>query len=278
MPSPPTTTTTDDARAEATMLEVDGRPLNVSVTGSGPPLLLINGLGGTIATWDPIRAFMTDRTTIAYDAPGTGESPTSRLPMAIPGMAKLAGRVLAATGHERADVLGFSLGGLVAQQLAWSAPSRVRRLVIMSTNMGWGSMPGDPRGMKSLFSIRRLQDPEYYARLAPSLLGGRMRHDPELVRRAAQARTEEDPDLRGYVFQLLSCASWSTLPFLPLIRQPTLVVSGDDDPLARTLNARVMGTLIPRGRLHVVEGGGHHLILERPDEMAELMADFYKAG
>ncbi|WP_354699697.1 hypothetical protein DSM112329_05419 [Paraconexibacter sp. AEG42_29] len=259
-----------------TTVVVDGRPLNVSVHGTGAPLLLINGLGGTTSTWDPIRPHLAGRTTIAYDAPGTGDSPSTRLPMAIPALARQAARLVRELGYRDVDILGFSLGGLVAQQLAWSCPRTVRRMVVMSTNMGWGSVPGDPRGMKSLFSLRRLNDPVYYAQLAPTLLGGRMRHDPELVRQVAEARTEENPDLRGYVWQMLSCASWSTLPFLPLIRQPTLVVAGDDDPLARSVNARVMAQLIPRGRLHVVEGGGHHLILERPEEMALLMRGFYE--
>jgi pimeloyl-ACP methyl ester carboxylesterase len=150
----------------------------------------------------------------------------------------------------------------------------VRRLVLMSTNTGWGSMPAHPRAFAHLFSVRRLQDPMYYAEIAPELLGGRMRRDPELALRAARARATEDPDVLGYWWQLLGCATWSTLPFLPLIRQPTLFVNGDDDPLARLSNARWMVRLMPHARLHVLEGAGHHLLFEQPAELGALVRAF----
>ena len=67
---------------------------------------------------------------------------------------------------------------------------------------------------------------------------------------------------------------WSTLPFLPLIRQPTLFVNGDDDPLARLSNARWMVRLMPHARLHVLEGAGHHLLFEQPAELGALVRAF----
>jgi pimeloyl-ACP methyl ester carboxylesterase len=198
--------------------------------------------------------------------------------MSIPALARLCRSLLDELGHRGGvDVLGFSLGGLIAQQLAWSAPGHVRRLVLMSTNMGWGSMPSDPRTFGNLFSLRRLHDAEEFSRSAPALLGGEMRRDPELVRRAAQSRIEAPQEARGYVWQLLACASWTVLPFLPLIRSPTLIVHGDDDPLARMSNARVMARLIPGAHLHVVHGAGHYLVLERPHEVAEVLRDFLVA-
>ncbi len=260
------------------VVEVDGHPLQVSIEGEGPPLLLINGLGGSLATWNPVRPALSDFQTIAFDAPGTGGSPTSRLPQSVPGAAKLARGLLDELGYDQVDVLGFSLGGLVAQQLAISAPARVRRLMLMSTNMGWGSLPSAPRAMGTLFSLRRLHDPEVYAQKAPGLLGGRMRTDPELARQAAESRAADPPDTRGYVWQMLTCASWSTVPFLPLIRQPTLVVNGDDDPLARMLNARWLSWFIRGARLHVVRGGGHYLILERPAEVVSIVRGFFGQG
>lgn len=260
-------------------VDIRGRPVHVSLEGRGEglALLLINGLGGTVATWRPLRHELVAHRTIAFDAPGCGRSPAPPLPVSIPGAARHVTRLLDALGERRVDVLGFSLGGLVAQQLAWTAPGRVRRLAVMSTNMGWGSLPGGPRTIGALLSLRRLHDADHYAQMAPDLLGGRMRRDPALVRQVAEARTADPPSSRSYAGQLLSCASWSTLPFLPLIRQPTLVLNGDDDPMARLVNARVLARLVPRGRLHVVRGGGHHLVLERPAEVAAVLAEFLEA-
>ncbi|HEX4107110.1 MAG TPA: alpha/beta hydrolase [Solirubrobacteraceae bacterium] len=265
------------ARRERT-IAVGGRHVYVSERdGEGTPLLLITGLGGTVAMWSALRDALAPRPTIAFDLPGAGRSPAPRWPMSIPALARMTDELLDLLGVRRADVLGFSLGGLIAEQLAWSAPRHVRRLVLASTNAGWGSMPGHPRTFANLLSLRRLHDPEEFARQAPKLLGGLMRSRPELVRAAARARVAEPQSVRGYICQLSSCASWSNVPFLPLIRQPTLILCGDDDPLARPFNSRWMVHLIPRAQLHLIRGGGHYLVLERPDEFAEIVTDFLGA-
>lgn len=252
--------------------------LRVSIEGMGSPdstpLLLINGLGGHVRTWDLLRRHLAEVTTIAFDAPGTGDSPTPALPLSIAGSARMITKLLDELELPAVDVLGYSLGGVIAQQLAWTSPRRVRRVVLLSTNTGWGSVPSHPVAFKGLLSTRRLRDPEHYAELAPQLLGGEMRRNPDLVRAAAQLRTTESPDIRGYWYQLLSCTTWSTMPMLRLIRQPTLVVNGDDDPLARPINARAIAFLIPHAKLHLVRGAGHHLFLERPDEVSAVVGAF----
>ncbi|MBA3743687.1 alpha/beta hydrolase [Sporichthya sp.] len=251
-------------------VSVEGSPGN----GDGPPLLLINGLGGVIRMWDPLRQHLAGTCTIAFDAPGAGDSPTPTIPQSVVGVARMITRLLDELELPEIDVLGYSLGGVVAQQLAWTSPRRVRRVVLLSTNTGWGSVPSHPVALKGLFSMKRLRDPEHYAALAPQLLGGALRHNAALARRAGQLRTTESPDTRGYLYQLLSCTTWSTMPMLRLIRQPTLVVNGDDDPLARPVNAKALACLIPNAELHLVRGAGHHLFLERPDEVSSVVAAF----
>ncbi|WP_019874292.1 alpha/beta fold hydrolase [Sporichthya polymorpha] len=260
--------------------------LRVSVAGpaegTGTPLLLVNGLGGHVRMWDPLRRHLTGLRTIAFDAPGTGGSPTPTLPLGIAGSARLLTKLIDALELDRVDILGYSLGGMIAQQLAWTSPRRVRRVVLMSTNTGWGSVPAHPIAFAGLLSMRRLRDPEHYAALAPKLLGGEMRRNPDLVRQAAALRTapasERPPDTRGYLYQMLAVTTWSTMPMLRLIRQPTLVVNGDDDPLARPVNAKAIAALIPHAELHLVRGAGHHLFLERPDEVSSVVGEFLAAG
>jgi poly(3-hydroxyoctanoate) depolymerase len=259
------------------MVEVRGQRLHVSIEGHGPPLLLINGLGGSIPNWSPLRRELEGFTTIAFDAPGTGRSPGSCLPISIPGMARLAAGLLDELEVGRTSVLGVSLGGLIAQQLAVTTCGRVARLVLMSTSMGWGSAPGKLRALRALLSRRRLYDADHYARLAPDLLGGRLRHDPDLAAQAARSRLVDPPSARGYLWQLVSGATWSTLPLLPAIRRPTLVIVGDDDPLARVVNARVMARMIPHAELRIVRGAGHHLVLERPAEIGATVCRFLQA-
>ena len=82
------------------------------------------------------------------------------------------------------------------------------------------------------------------------------------------------PTLRGYLGQLYAIAGWTSLPWLHGLRQPTLVLAGDDDPIVPSTNGRILARCIPGARLHVVRGGGHLFLLERPSEMATLVADF----
>jgi pimeloyl-ACP methyl ester carboxylesterase len=82
--------------------------------------------------------------------------------------------------------------------------------------------------------------------------------------------------MAGYLSQLFAIAGWTSLPWLSRLRQPTLVVAGDDDPIVPLVNGRMLARLIPDARLHVVPGGGHLFLLERPREMAALITEFLK--
>ena len=84
----------------------------------------------------------------------------------------------------------------------------------------------------------------------------------------------ERPSVRGYLGQMYAIAGWTSLPWLHRLRQPTLVLAGDDDPIVPLLNGRILVRRIPDARLHVVDGGGHLLLLERPAEMAALVTGF----
>ena len=80
--------------------------------------------------------------------------------------------------------------------------------------------------------------------------------------------------MRGYLAQLYAIAGWTSLPWLSRLRQPTLVIAGDDDPIVPLVNGRLLNRLIPDARLHVVDGGGHLFLLERPAEIADLVTRF----
>lgn len=128
----------------ARLVRVDGLEIFVRVQGEGdePPLLLLNGLGRPLQSWDPFTRALSCRTIVSFDAPGVGGSPTPVLPLSIARLASVAASVLDETKLDSADVLGFSHGGAVAQQLAIDAPARIRRLVLASTSCGVGAIPG----------------------------------------------------------------------------------------------------------------------------------------
>src|SRR5665213_63138 len=106
------------------------RTMRVRVEGSGPPLLLLNGLTRPLESWEPFVAALSERTVVTFDAPGIGESPEPIVPLTIKMLATVAQSVLDEVGFDCVDVLGISHGGAVAQQFAVSYPARLNKLVL----------------------------------------------------------------------------------------------------------------------------------------------------
>ena len=133
-----------------------GLKLFVREQGDGRPLLLINGLGGNTQMWRVAqRRLSKTARTIAFDAPGTGRSRLSPVPLPLPILARAIGRMLDELGHDRVDVAGYSLGGVVAQQFARTLPERVRRMALVGTACGWGMAPPEPEPLALITSPLR---------------------------------------------------------------------------------------------------------------------------
>jgi pimeloyl-ACP methyl ester carboxylesterase len=204
---------------------VPGLRICMRVQGKGDPLLLINGMTRPLRSWDSFTHELHGRTVVSFDAPGVGGSPTPRRPISIAGLAAVAAAVLDAAGFNDADVVGFSHGGAVAQQLARTVPTRVRALVLVSTSCGMGSTPGSRRTF-----IRSM-------------------------RRPAEANPWPLPDPLGVLWHSLAISNWSSIPFLGAIKTPTLVVCGSRDRVVPPVNSRVLAARIPNASLVTIPGG-----------------------
>lgn len=247
------------AIAQTRTIDVEGQLLKVAIkAGDGVPLLIFNGLGANLELLDPLTSALDGIETIVFDVPGVGGSAVRRLPYRLRGLARLAARALDQLGYSgEVDVLGVSWGGALAQQFARSYPNRCRRLVLAATTPGTLMVPGSPWLLAKLLAPRRYKDSEYFNEIAPRLYGGQLRDNPSLARDyVAKLKT---PHRLGYVYQQMAFWGWSSLFWLPLLRQRTLVLGGRDDPLAPLINSRLLALLIPRATLHVVEDG--HLFL-----------------
>jgi len=262
---------------------VRGRQLRVSVRparGSGPartPLLLLNGIGATIEVLQPfVDELPAGVEVIRFDPPGIGGSPMPIVPYHMITLAPLVGHLLRQLEYERVDVLGFSWGGGLAQQFAVSQAEQCRRLVLVGTGTGLIMVPGRPQALARMLTPRRHRDPGYASRIAAELYGGTMRDRPERAAEVLHAGSRHGPD-RGYYYQLLAGFGWSTLPVLGLIRQPTLIVAGDDDPIIPTINAKIMQRGIPHARSHIYHGG-HLALLTEPAELAPVIDGFLAAA
>jgi poly(3-hydroxyalkanoate) depolymerase len=216
------------------------------------------------------------RGVIRFDMPGVGGSPAPVLPYHLGTSAPLLAGLLDQLGYRQADVLGISWGGGLAQQFALSRPDRVRRLVLVATGPGALMVPGNPRVLLRMLTPRRHRDPGYAARIAGELYGGSARTNPVVARDLLHAATRLGP-ARGYYYQLISSAGWTSLPWLPRLRQPTLILAGDDDPIIPLVNARIMHRLIAQSQLHIYRGG-HLELAADAEHIAPVVEGFLDAG
>jgi poly(3-hydroxyalkanoate) depolymerase len=266
------------ARPTVRSITAAGRALRVAVRpgtdASVPPLLLMNGIGASLEVLDPlVDALDGRRTVIRFDVPGVGGSPRPVVPYVLATFAPVVAALLDRLGQrDPVDVLGLSWGGGLAQQFAVQHRRRCRKLVLAATGSGWLMVPGHPRVLAKMLTPRRHRDPAYARTIAGDIYGGTMRTHPQRAAHVLHAATRLGPR-RGYYYQLAASAGWTSLPFLRLIRQPTLVIAGDDDPIVPVVNARMMARLIPRAELHVYSGG-HIALLTEADELVPVVEDF----
>jgi poly(3-hydroxyalkanoate) depolymerase len=259
-------------------IDVGAQRLRIGIrpgTGEGPPLLLCNGIGASIELVEPFIAALDGVETIVFDAPGVGGSPRPALPYRFWNLACLVVRLLDQLGYREVDALGVSWGGGLAQQFAIQHPSRCRKLILAATSAGALMVPGRPSIISKLLSPRRYLDPSYLARIAPEIYGGEYRHNPDLARSYAYERQAGQPNWLGYYYQLFAALGWTSLPWLPLLRQPTLILAGNDDPIAPVINARILASLIPQAQLHIVNSG-HLFLVTRAQEVAPIIKQFLR--
>jgi poly(3-hydroxyalkanoate) depolymerase len=269
---------TTPVSARLRFVTVRGHTLRVSVrpgTEPGPPLVLCNGIGASLDLLEPFIDVLDPRIEVVrFDVPGAGGSPRPRLPYTFATLACLLGRLLDNLGYDRFDILGISWGGGLAQQMAFQNPRRCRRLVLASTATGSLMIPANPLVLRKMITPRRYRDPGYAASIAAQLYGGRARTEPETVKHLLHDQSRPG-SRRGYLLQLLAGLGWTSLPALPFIRQPALILAGRDDPIIPLANARIMSKLLPNATVHIHDDGHLGLVTSR-HELAPVVAQFLR--
>ena len=256
-----------------------GHDVRVAVrpgTAAGPPLVLCNGIGASLDLLQPFVDEVDPRIEVVrFDVPGVGGSPTPKVPYNFALLACLVGRLLDRLGYDQFDALGISWGGGLAQQLAFQNPRRCRRLVLVSTGTGMLMVPARLTVLSKMLTPRRYRDPAY----ANADRAAAVRRPDARAARRGQAHLVRagTPRARaGYFLQLLAGVGWTSLPALPFIRQPTLILAGNDDPIIPLVNARIMHALLPNATLHVYDDG-HLGLLTSADELGPLVSRFLTA-
>lgn len=260
---------------EISTVNVDGQALRVGIRRGNrelPPLLIFNGIGANLELVEPFVEALEGVEVVIFDVPGVGGSPAPGLPYRFSTLATLADELLRRLGYQReVDVLGVSWGGALAQQYARLLPKRCRRLILCSTSPGAIMVPGKLSVLAKLIGPRRYTDPKFLEDHGGSLYGGEYRRNPDLLQ--AHGRHIKSQPGRGYYYQLLAGWGWSSLPWLGSLRQPTLVMHGNDDPIVPLVNAKILAARIPNAGLHVIDDG-HLFLISRAREVAPVIRKF----
>jgi poly(3-hydroxyalkanoate) depolymerase len=261
------------------IITAGGQRLRVAIRkgdGTCTPLLLMNGIGVNLEVLQPfVDALHPSIEIISFDVPGTGGSPAPRIPYRFSVLARLVTQMLDQLGYRQVDSLGVSWGGALAQQFAFQYPMRCRRLILVSTGTGAFMVPGNPSALAKIATPRRYQDPVHMEQIAGEIYGGKMRTRPEFAHEFA--RTVRLGSVLGYFYQMLGGVGWTSIFWLRKLRQPTLILHGDDDPLVPLVNAKIMQHLIPHAKLHIFHDG--HLGLgTSARELAQVVEQFLTAS
>ncbi len=248
--------------------------LSYERSGEGPPLLLIMGLSGTLLHWgEPLMEELRgDFDVIAYDHRGVGASSRVEAPFSIADLARDAAGLLGALGVESAHVMGISMGGMIAQELALARPELLRTLTLGCTYCGGpeSNLPAQPELGAAIMSgdreraIRAMWEAnvsEHFAR------------DDEAFARFRAIGTERAVAVAVTMEQLSAITRHDTSARLGALAMPTLVVHGTEDRIIPVENGRIVARLIPRARLEIWPDTGHLYFWEQPQHSAELLRE-----
>jgi 3-oxoadipate enol-lactonase len=250
--------------------------IDYEVRGAGPSLVLINGLGfGRWGFFKQVPALSRRFATITFDAM-EGRDPEG----VIEGLASDVVGLLDHLGVNRAHVLGTSLGGLVAQELALSRPELVGRLVLVCTGHGGrGSERMSLGAMGEMFGLGALSQKQAARRGLEAATSERYRaENPQEFKRIVEKRLSDSPSAASYYGQALAGSRFDDSAEVGRINSPTLVIHGAEDRYVPPSNARALAEAIQNARLRILEGAGHLVFIEQAAEVNMEVSAFLGEG
>lgn len=258
-----------------TVIGVGENELDYERSGAGPPLLLIMGMSGTALHWgepflEPLRE---DYDVIVYDHRGVGASTALDGPITIRELAEDAAGLLDALEIDSAHVMGISMGGMIAQELALAHPERVPTLTLGCTYCGGeGSALAAPEDLQQLTEAMMSGDRERALRAGFEInISPERAQDEVLYARLREISNRRPVAVPVIMAQMQACIAHDTQARLPSLEMPTLVLHGTADRLLPVQNGRLIASRIPDSRLEIFDGVGHLFFWEQPERSAELV-------
>jgi 3-oxoadipate enol-lactonase len=251
--------------------------LDYERSGSGAPLLAIMGMSGTALHWgEPfLKALRKSFEVITYDHRGVGRSTRLDGSVTIAEMAADAAGLLRALELDSAHVLGISMGGMIAQELALEHPEAVRTLTLGCTYCGGeGAGLTAPEVMQRLTEAMLSGDRQRALRVGWEInVSAALAADAATYERFLAVAEQYAVAVPVVMAQAQACMAHDTHARLSALTMPTLVIHGTDDEMLPVSNGRLIASLIPGARLEILEGAGHLFFWEQPERSAELIAE-----
>jgi 3-oxoadipate enol-lactonase len=256
-------------------VDVDGTKLYWEESGAGEPLLLIQGLGWSSAMWHRLVPALDPRyRVIRYDARGIGRSDVPEGPYTIQLVAADAMAVLDAAGVESAHVLGCSLGGVVAQEVALTYPARTKSLMLLCTHPAGTAAVWPEPDVMAMIVDRAGMTLEAAVRVSIPFAYGPTT-DPTRIEEDVALRLALPTSSAGYERQLYGGLGYpGTHDRLHQIAVPTLVLTGDQDRMVPPQNSEIIAAAITGARTVVVPGAGHIVFTDAPEAVSDAVLAF----
>jgi pimeloyl-ACP methyl ester carboxylesterase len=247
---------------------------------TGVPVVFLTHLAAVLDNWDPrvVDGIAAHHRVIAFDNRGVGAS-TGTTPKSIQAMAADAVTFIRALGLTKVDLLGFSMGGMIAQVIVQTEPDLVRKLIIAGTGPAGGEGIKNVTRISNLDTVRALltlQDPKQFLFFTRTPNGKRA--GKEFLARLKERKDNRDKSiaLRAYAAQLKAIHRWGREKPSDLsgVRQPVLVANGDDDRMVPTKNTRDLARRLPDSELVIYPDAGHGGIFQFHDRFVAKALEF----
>ncbi|MCV2488844.1 alpha/beta fold hydrolase [Geodermatophilus sp. YIM 151500] len=245
-------------------------------SGDGPPVLMLHPLGVDHRFWDGVVPALPGFEVLTYDFPGHGATPVPGQPYTVEDLADQAAALLREAGAVPADVVGVSLGGLVAQRLAAGAPDLVRRLVVVDAVSVYPDQMRQMWRERAERAPREGLEPFVDPTLALWFTAGLLAEGGPVVEQARRAFLAGDPAGYGLACRALEAADLTG--DVGQITAPTLVVCGEDDAPPFTAAARELAGQLPGAQLVWLSPARHAGVLEQPEQFATALRGFLRSG
>jgi len=259
-------------------VKVNDIQIYYEVHGEGFPLIMITGWSGNIDWWDLrlIQELSKKYKLVIFDNRGVGRTDISDMKYTIKLFANDTAGLMDALGISRANVLGFSMGGMIAQELVLNYPEKVEKLVLCSTHCGGTkSVPPSQKALDMFIVDESALSPEQIARMTIPILFTEdfIKNNPDLVEFSLQQILRAPISIKALLRQVNAIMEFDTYERLSQIKVPTLVLHGKQDILVPPENGSILAEAIPNAKFVYFENSAHGLI-EEMEKVISVVLDF----